>query len=265
MRRFLRLKNVDISLQIKNDAFIRPPRDTQRNWLINSALKEFAADLEALDGLAAEFVPGSEHPPTLDDRANTPLADQQIMEDWQIPLMKVLAEIVADTHGSVLEIGFGRGVASGFIQQCGVATHTIIECNDSVVRRFEQWRQNYPGRDIRIVHGLWQDVLDGLGRFDGILFHTYPLNETEYIDQVAKSITFAEHFFPHAAAHLAEGGVFTYLSNEIDSLSRAHQRLLLRYFGSICMRVVERLPVPADVKDAWWADSMVAVKAVRQT
>lgn len=258
----MRLKNFDITLQIKNDAFIQPPRATQRNWLLNSALKEFAADLGELDNLATKFVRGTEQIP-MHERAQADLADQEIMEDWQIPLMKALAKIVADAHGSVLEIGFGRGVASSFIQEYGVKKHTVIECNDSVMRRFKNWQQNYPGRDIHIIHGMWQDVLDSLGDFDGILFHTYPLNEAEYIEQIAQSTTFAEHFFPYAAGHLAQGGVFTYLSNEIDSLSRAHQRLLFRHFDTICISVVDQLPIPEDVKDAWWADSMVAVRAVK--
>ena len=63
--------------------------------------------------------------------------------------------------------------------------------------------------------------------FDGIFFHTYPLNEAEFVEQVAQSSTFAEHFFPVAAEHLNPGGVFTYLTNEIDSFSRPHQRALL--------------------------------------
>ncbi|NIP94473.1 MAG: class I SAM-dependent methyltransferase, partial [Akkermansiaceae bacterium] len=59
---------------------------------------------------------------------------------------------------------------------------------------------------------------------------TYPLTEEEFVNYVAQSSTFAEHFFDTAAAHLRPGGVFTYLTNEIDSLSRAHQRALLKRF-----------------------------------
>ena len=79
---------------------------------------------------------------------------------------------------------------------------------------------------------------------------------------MASSVTFAAHFFPVAAAHLRPGGVFTYLSNEIDSLSRAHQRLLFAHFRSVRMQRVP-LVLPPDVRDAWWADSMVVVEAVK--
>ena len=58
-RRFKRLKNFDVSLEIKNEEFIRPPRDAQRNWLLNRALAEFADELNALHASAARFVAGA--------------------------------------------------------------------------------------------------------------------------------------------------------------------------------------------------------------
>lgn len=261
-RRIKRKKNFDVSLTLKSDDFIRPPRDAQRNWLINEALNEFASNLDALDDIASRLVPGTEGMP-LTDRTQADLDDDEIMEDWQVPLMQAMADIVTETHGDVLEIGFGRGVSAEMIQEHGARSHTIIECNDSIIRRFELWQTGHAGRDIRIVRGKWQDVLDDLAEFDGIFFHTYPLNETEFIEQIGDSVTFAEHFFPHAARHLREGGVFTYLSNEIDSFSRTHQRSLFCHFRSISLSVLGNLNLPHDVHDAWWADSMVVVKAVK--
>jgi len=262
-RRIKRLHDFDLSLQIKNDNFICPPHDSQRNWLLNKAMSEFAQDLLALDKIAARFVPGSEGGLPSGDRTQAELTDEEIMEDWQRPMMAAMAEIVAESHGNILEIGFGRGVSSSMIQEQEVRSHTIIECNDSVVSRFEAWRADYPDRDIRMVHGLWQDVLDDLGKFDGIFFHTYPLNENEFVEQIGESTTFADHFFPHAAAHLLDGGIFTYLSNEADSLGRQHQRLLFEHFRSIEIRIVDSLQIPSDVRDAWWFDKMLTVKAVR--
>jgi guanidinoacetate N-methyltransferase len=225
-------------------------------------LSELVFDLEALDRTAAELVPGTAFS-SLGDRAMAELADEEIMEDWQIPLMAAMARIVTASKGHVLEIGFGRGIASQLIQQGAPASHTIIECNESIVRRFESWRKEWRARDIRMVRGMWQDALPELDAFDAVFFHTYPLNEAEAVELIGTSVTFAEHFFEHAAAHLVDGGVFTYLSNEIDSLSRAHQRSLLRHFRSIEVSVVRDLDVPADVRDSWWARSMAVVKAVR--
>ncbi len=261
-RRFKRLRDFELALEIKSDDFIRPPRESQRNWLLNRALNEHAENLSALDTLARRMVPGI-GAQQASDRSQGDLADDEIMEDWQIPLMQALADIVTASHGDVLEIGFGRGISAGFIQQRGVKSHTIIECNDAIVKRFEAWRATLPHREIRMVHGRWQDVLPDLGRYDGVFFHTYPLDETEFLEQIGDSVTFAEHFFPHAAAHLVDGGIFTYLSNEIDSLGRSHQRALLRHFRAIGIEVLHGLAVPRDTHDLWWSDSMVVVRATK--
>ncbi len=262
IRRIKRHRNFEINLQIKTEDFIDTPREAQRNWLLNTALGEFADNLNALHQLASRFARGNDDLP-MHDRSQADLSDEEIMEDWQIPLMDKLAQLVSDKQGDLLEIGFGRGVASDFIQQAGVKSHTIIECNDAIVTRYEKWKTNYANNDIRMVHGLWQDVIADLGIFDSIFFHTYPLNEVDFVEQIGNSVTFAEHFFPVAASHLREGGAFTYLSNEMDSLSRGHQRALLQHFNEISISVLEGLNIPDEVKDAWWSDSMVLIKAIK--
>lgn len=262
IRRIKRFPAFDLSVQIKDAAFMGAPQEYQRNWLLNRCMNEFSLDLMSADDAAKGFVTGSEVE-SMEDRTQAILSDEDIMEDWQIPVMSAMADIVTAQQGSVLEIGFGRGVASQLIQARGVAKHTIIECNDSIVQRFEDWKAQYSDRDIFMEHGLWQDRLPSLGKFDGIFFHTYPLKESDYLEQIAGSTTFAEHFFEHAANHLHEGGVFTYLSNEIDSLSRGHQRALFKHFSSIELSMAENLKLPENVRDQWWSRSMVIVKAVR--
>jgi guanidinoacetate N-methyltransferase len=260
-RKSKRTDAFDLTLDVRDDAFIRPPNEGQRNWLLNRFIREAAADLQALDVLARRFVPGGARDFTT-DRRTADLTDEEIMEDWQFPLMAAMAEVAARTRGDVLEIGFGRGISADLIQQRGVRSHTIIECNDSVIRRFASWRASRPDRDIRLVRGLWQDVIAPLGAFDAVFFHTYALDEDEAIDFLANSVTFAAHFFAVAAAHLRPGGVFTYLTNEVDCLSRAHQRLLFEHFSTIRLQRVA-LSLPPDVRDAWWADSMIVIEAVR--
>jgi len=265
MRRVRRSEGYEIELTIKEDNFINPPRAIQRSALINRALKEFSADIEALNEQAKDFVAGAVDTEVreINDRTHTKLSDQEIMEDWQIPLMECMADVVCESKGDVLEIGFGRGISSDMIQAHQVKSHTIIECNEQVIiDYFDKWKEKFAESDIRMVQGLWQDTIDNLGLFDGIFFHTYPLNEEEYMKYVQESITFAEHFFPYASSHLKEGGSFTYLSNEIDSLSREHQRLLLKHFSSFSVQIVT-LKMPEDVKDIWWANSIAVVKAIR--
>ncbi len=249
-----------VSFQFKHPSFIDPPRPAQRRWLLHQLLDEVADDLTHLDKLAKRLVPGAES--GLDALPAQPDAEQ-IMEDWQTPIMKAMAHHVTDTHGDVLEVGFGRGVSATFIQEQSVRSHTIIEANDHVIGEFfEPWKRRHRDRDIRLVQGKWQDVLDQLDMYDGIFFHAVPLDDQEFVHHMLDGITFAEHFFPTAAARLRSGGVFTYLSTEIDSLSRRHQRRLFQLFRSLTLSV-QPLAVPEHTTDMWWADSMVIVKAVK--
>ena len=260
IKRVKRTEQYEVSLVIKDDNFINPPRDAQRSTVLNRAVKEFGEDLEALHQLASEFVSGDSTIVVESDRTQASLTDQQIMEDWQIPIMQAMAEAVCATGGDVLEVGFGRGVSSSMIQNCGVQSHTIIECNKSIIDKFEEWKRQQDNQNIFMVEGLWQDTIDSLGTYDGIFFHTYPLNDEEYMKYVHGKVTFAEHFFSTAAAHLNPDGAFTYFSNEIDSLSRGHQRALFKYFSNINISKVE-LDLPHDVVDTWWSNSMVVIKA----
>jgi guanidinoacetate N-methyltransferase len=143
-----------------------------------------------------------------------------------------------------------------------VRSHTVIEANAEVASEFGRWRERYPGRVIELVRGRWQDVMDSLGDFDAILFDTYPTTEAEFHKDALLSSTFAESFFAVAARHLRPGGVFSYYTNEVDSLGRLHQRRLLQHFSSFSVEVVTGLRPPADCS-YWWANSMASVKAVR--
>ena len=258
-------KDFEIHLRLKNQRFINPPRKTQKEWLISQLLNEVADDLIDLDRVSKRFVPGYDlaNRGYISDVSHSELEEQVILEDWQIPIMKSMARQVSETHGDVLEIGFGRGVSATFIQEGGVRSHTIIECNEYSVKNFyEPWKENYLESTINLIQGRWEDIEKQLGLFDGIFFHAFPLNEEEFIQYVVNSITFAEHFFPVAASHLRENGVFTYLTTEINSLGRRHQRALLKHFNSLTLSL-ESLSIPKETKDAWWADSMVIVKAVK--
>lgn len=262
-RRVKRANSFELVLEVSDNDFLRTPREGQRNWMLNRVMKETSDELEHLNQISKHFVAGADAVAGLQDRTERPLDDNEIMEDWQIPIMEAMAGIVTESGGDVLEIGFGRGIGSTFIQSGNPASHTIIECNPSVIERFDTWQQKHSGRDIRLAPGLWQDVMGELGPFDGIFFHTYPLNEAEFVDTVVQSSTFAEHFFEAAATHLKTGGVFTYLTNEIDSLGRAHQRALWKHFRSFTLSMVSDLRVPEDTTDAMWSDSMVIVRAVK--
>ncbi len=262
MRRIKRFAEFELALTIHEEGFIRPPRESQRNWVVNRAIAELVDELRYLDRRAPNFIAGGT-PLEFEDRTQQVLPADQIMEDWQRPVMERMARIVTAGHGDVLEIGFGRGVSAEFIQTLGVRSHTIVECNDSIVAEFERWRARHDERAIRILHGLWQDVLADTPAesFDGVFFHAYPLNAQEHADYSVQDVTFAAHFLPTAARLLRPGGVLTYLTNESDSFSRAHQRLLFEYFEELSLSLARDLAIPNDSRDAMWQDSMVIVRA----
>ncbi len=245
--------------------FIDPPRPAQRAWLLRKVMNELAEDLQALDKLADRFVSGQERvdKDDFETQALSKPTDSVIMEDWQIPIMRAMAGIVGRHGGNVLEVGFGRGISAEFIQEYQVDCHTIVESETGVVERyFRPWRKRHDKANIDLRVSKWQDCDFAPESFDAILFHAYPLDETEFFEHIVQSVTYAEHAIPAMASLLRTGGRFTYLSNEIDSLSRTHQRLLFRYFTQIKTEVID-IDVPEDTKDAWWAPQMVIVECVR--
>jgi len=251
-----------LTLDITNESFLNTPRASQRTWILNRLLKEASDDLEYLDSVSGDLIVGADTSIEL-DREQSLLVDEDIMEDWQIPIMKKMAEFVASAGGDVLEIGMGRGVASDFIQSHKPNSHTLIECNDLIVQAFSQWRSKYPDSEIRMVHGTWQDKWAELDTYDGILFHTYPLTHAEFVETVVQSTTFAEHFFEPAAQKLRKGGVLSYLTNENDSLSRAHQRSLFDHFSSVSLSRISNLNIPTDTRDSCWLPQMVLIEAYK--
>lgn len=66
------------------------------------------------------------------------IAGRKVMEKWETDYMKMLASIVTKNGGNILEIGFGLGIATHFIQQNKkVTSHTILECHPDVIKRYK--------------------------------------------------------------------------------------------------------------------------------
>ncbi|MFJ7996522.1 class I SAM-dependent methyltransferase [Streptomyces sp. NPDC096310] len=266
-----RYKDFAVDLDIRRDTFIDAPRAEQRRWVIHRAVDELAEQLRHLDVIAPDYIGGTTrgeihanwHESEADYHDDQLLIEgQQVMQDWEERLMHRMAERVTATHGDILEIGFGLGLSATFIEEQGVRSHTIVEYNDGVLDKARRWAAERPGSDIELLRGHWQAALPRLGDFDGILWDAFPTSEAEFDQYVLRDSTVAEAFFCEAAAHLRSGGVFTYYTNERDSLSRRHQRGLLRYFSSFAVEVVDGLQPPPDCQ-YWWTDRMTVVTATR--
>jgi len=108
-----------------------------------------------------------------DDRIWCEDFNQEVMMDWERPLMQRMAEEVCHNRGDVLEVGFGMAICAEMIQQLEPRSHTIIECHPQVLPRLHAWAA--ARSNVRIVEGMWQDAIQELEecRFDGITWDTF--------------------------------------------------------------------------------------------
>jgi len=118
----------------------------------------------------------------------------EVMMEWERPIMERSAEIVTHNHGDVLNVGFGMAIIDTAIQQCGIATHTIIEAHPQVIARAKRWAEDKKG--VRLIQSMWQDALDDLPPLDGIYFDTLMPPMTPFLERVP--------------ALLKPGGVFSF-------------------------------------------------------
>ena len=240
-------------------------------WITRRLLKEVLLDISEADRIG-QTMHSSERRRIMSndlrdvreqvDQKELLIGQQQVMQAWEYPIMSAMAEAVTRSRGDVLEIGFGMGISASLIQQRNPRSHTIVECHTDVQQRFKKWRSQFSSRKIHLLEGRWQDINSNLDLFDGVLFDAYPLNAQEWSDHYVNSITYAHHFFETAAAHLRPGGVFTYYSNEINSMSRGHQRALLEHFSKVSISNVKGLKPPPDCC-YWQCSEILIIEAVK--
>merc|ERR1712232_618102 len=180
-----------------------------------------------------------------------------IMEAWEHPYMKRLAEIATSKGGKVLELGFGMNISADYIQACNPAEHHIIEANKHVAERARAWGNEKAKSKVVVNEGFSWDVSPNLesGSFDGILYDTYPIKE-------GAANRHQLEFFAEAARLLKPGGVFTYFLNE-DLDLQADERALLESHGFDV--TTEQVPVPTpDDCQYWRAKTIVAPTCIKR-
>ena len=104
------------------------------------------------------------------DKISISGSNDNVMMDWERPIMSASAAYVTQGGGKILEIGFGMGIASGYIQSHSISSHTIIEPHPQMVQKAVEWSNGKS--NVTIVSQSWADVTGSLGTYDGIFYDT---------------------------------------------------------------------------------------------
>ena len=94
----------------------------------------------------------------------------EVMMNWESVIMEKSAEFICHNKGDILEIGFGMGICSDYIQAQGVNSHTIVEIHPEIIEKLKVWADGKS--NVTIVEGDWNSV-SGLSTYDGIFIDTY--------------------------------------------------------------------------------------------
>ena len=95
--------------------------------------------------------------------------DREVMMSWEVPIMEKSAEYICESKGDILEIGFGMGICSDYIQAQGVNSHTVVEIHPQIIEKLKIWAEDKD--NVIIVEGDWNSV--ELETYDGIFLDTY--------------------------------------------------------------------------------------------
>jgi hypothetical protein len=116
-----------------------------------------------------------------------------VMMDWERELMKAHVDILP--NGDILEIGFGMGISSQYIQDKGVKSHSICEVNPQILEKLKEWSKDKP--NVIIIEGDWVETLPKTNKtFDGIFYDADCRNISE-VRRVVEPLLNSEGVFTY--------------------------------------------------------------------
>ena len=134
---------------------------------------------------------------------------KEIMMEWETPIMEEHAKIATENGGDILEIGFGMGICSNFIQQHNIKSHTIIEINDQVFERLLEWSKDKP--NVIPIKGDWFDSIPNK-KYNGVMYDTWE-------DKNFKN------FIPTIKKYLKPKGIITYYDQHTKKQSEHNSKI----------------------------------------
>lgn len=122
---------------------------------------------------------------------------------WVRPIMERSIELITFDKGDILEIGFGMGIASDYIQEQNVRSHTILEINKHIYEKAVEWAKDKP--NVEVIFGDWLMNLDKINskKYSGIYYDTNSPNSNLFRKMVVDE-------------SIAEDGIFSYFYPNID-------------------------------------------------
>ena len=156
---------------------------------------------------------------------------QEIMMDWETDLMQEHAKVVTENGGDILEIGFGMGICSNFIQEANINTHTIIEINDQIFERLLEWAKDKP--NVIPIKGDWFNSIPKDKKYDGIMHDTW--EEKNW-----------SHFLNKIKNNLNPKGIVTWYNADAEE-SLKHNCSNLKW-GNLTIKTIKVNPPIKDMK-----------------
>jgi len=81
-------------------------------------------------------------------------------------LHKESCRVICENGGDILEVGFGFGIDSNFIQRNNVKSHTIVEIDDFFFDKLIEWAVDKP--NVKPIKGNWLTHIPKGKKYDGI-------------------------------------------------------------------------------------------------
>ena len=88
----------------------------------------------------------------------------EVMMSWEAPIMERIAEYICQSKGDILEIGFGMGICSDYIQAQGVNSHTIVEIHPQIIEKLKAWATGKG--NVTIIEGDWYILRNHLDMYN---------------------------------------------------------------------------------------------------
>ena len=126
-------------------------------------------------------------PTEYDTDGNLVCNGHTIMYQYELPLMRYIADTIVHRGGSVLNIGYGLGFFDKRVEEIGVRTHTIMECHPNVVASID-----IPTATIYV--GPWQEhigtLIENGQKYDCIFFDTFTFSNPGLYDEQYKFLNY---------------------------------------------------------------------------